>query len=87
MTAAEQGAASPPVRPASMYAAKFRGGPGPGTYESSATIVTPRGSPRGTFGTGPQRATFGKERAPPPGTGKRKAADDGREKAPSRMAI
>ena len=67
MTAAEQGAASPPVRPASMYAAKFRGGPGPGTYESSATIVTPRGSPRGTFGTGPQRATFGKERAPPPG--------------------
>jgi hypothetical protein len=56
----------PPVRPASMYAAKFRGGPGPGTYEQPALIITPRGSPRGTFGTGPQRAIFGKEAGPPP---------------------
>ena len=59
--------AVPPVRPASMYAAKFRGGPGPGTYEQPTLIITPRGSPRGTFGTGPQRAIFGNQAGPPPG--------------------
>lgn len=54
------------MRPASLYAAKFRGGPGPGTYEQPSAIVTPRGSPRGTFGTAPQRAMFGNNAGPPP---------------------
>lgn len=56
----------PPVRSASLYAAKFRGGPGPGTYEQLTAISTPRGSPRGTFGTAPQRAALGKDVGPPP---------------------
>eukprot|EP01051_Picozoa_sp_SAG22_P014962 SAG22_NODE_1891_length_3372_cov_6.426214_1_plen_362_part_00 len=48
----------------SLYAATFRAYPGPGTYEAASSIRSPRSSPRGTFGTGPQRATFANTEGP-----------------------
>jgi hypothetical protein len=54
-------------RPASIYAGSARAVPGPGSYELGTTLQLPRGSPRGTFGTAPQRIKVSKDEGTLPG--------------------